>query len=630
MVKKEKIRLLLKENRLEEINNFNKNSIQNILIELLEEEINDFDYDKDIEYIKNIMKILPEYINNKKILNEKLNIIHQSIKTYLVQKPGNIEKTNENYKILKSVINEIELIQMSILYDYSFKYEESKYKLIDYIIFDVKNIANIKDAIKRFPHIVNYMDVDNKSLILKVIEKYIEEVKNYTKEKEIDDIIYYEEVIDILMSSERFIFDVIDKQTLLKKIKEELKNVEEEKYRKTFYLNMLVEKIEGNQIKQDNSYLEYKYNIKTYFNEAIKSEVRSIIKNYHGSKDRIEIEDYILTFDGEGAKEIDDALSIKILANGNYELGVHIADPLSLIDRNSIIFDEASKRTTSIYLEDKTYSMFPIELSGDLLSLQEGKYRNATSYYFEVDKDGNLINYKFYKSIIKVNRNMSYNDFNKIILSGKNDSQLTKTITNLSNISNLLRQYYNEDELYSTLNRKENSTVNMDIIGLSSGEKVIESAMIFTNSMVARYFKQNNLPFIFRNHVIDQNMLNELDRIKQNILLEEDAESYLKYIEMVKTIYPKALYGVECIGHYGLGIDYYAHVTSPLRRFSDIVANICLEELYFNEYNKEKIEDVKRMILKHSNKINNKRSSIEKFSIKCDQRWKFDNLKFKW
>jgi len=620
MVKKEKIRLLLKENRLEEINNFNKNSIQNILIELLEKEINDFDYDKDIEYIKNIMKILPEYINNKKILNEKLNIIHQSIKTYLVQKPGNIEKTNENYKILKSVINEIELIQMSILYDYSFKYEESKYKLIDYIIFDVKNIANIKDAIKRFPHIVNYMDVDNKSLILKVIEKYIEEVKNYTKEKEIDDIIYYEEVIDILMSSERFIFDVIDKQTLLKKIKEELKNVEEEKYRKTFYLNMLVEKIEGNQIKQDNSYLEYKYNIKTYFNEAIKSEVRSIIKNYHGSKDRIEIEDYILTFDGEGAKEIDDALSIKILANGNYELGVHIADPLSLIDRNSIIFDEASKRTTSIYLEDKTYSMFPIELSGDLLSLQEGKYRNATSYYFEVDKDGNLINYKFYKSIIKVNRNMSYNDFNKIILSGKNDSQLTKTITNLSNISNLLRQYYNEDELYSTLNRKENSTVNMDIIGLSSGEKVIESAMIFTNSMVARYFKQNNLPFIFRNHVIDQNMLNELDRIKQNILLEEDAESYLKYIEMVKTIYPKALYGVECIGHYGLGIDYYAHVTSPLRRFSDIVANICLEELYFNEYNKEKIEDVKRMILKHSNKINNKRSSIEKFSIKCDQR----------
>jgi len=620
MVKKEKIRLLLKENRLEEINNFNKNSIQNILIELLEEEKNDFDYDKDIEYIKNIMKILPEYINNKKILNEKLNIIHQSIKTYLVQKPGNIEKTNENYKILKSVINEIELIQMSILYDYSFKYEESKYKLIDYIIFDVKNIANIKDAIKRFPHIVNYMDVDNKSLILKVIEKYIEEVKNYTKEKEIDDIIYYEEVIDILMSSERFIFDVIDKQTLLKKIKEELKNVEEEKYRKTFYLNMLVEKIEGNQIKQDNSYLEYKYNIKTYFNEAIKSEVRSIIKNYHGSKDRIEIEDYILTFDGEGAKEIDDALSIKILANGNYELGVHIADPLSLIDRNSIIFDEASKRTTSIYLEDKTYSMFPIELSGDLLSLQEGKYRNATSYYFEVDKDGNLINYKFYKSIIKVNRNMSYNDFNKIILSGKNDSQLTKTITNLSNISNLLRQYYNEDELYSTLNRKENSTVNMDIIGLSSGEKVIESAMIFTNSMVARYFKQNNLPFIFRNHVIDQNMLNELDRIKQNILLEEDAESYLKYIEMVKTIYPKALYGVECIGHYGLGIDYYAHVTSPLRRFSDIVANICLEELYFNEYNKEKIEDVKRMILKHSNKINNKRSSIEKFSIKCDQR----------
>lgn len=618
MVKKEKIRFLLKENKLEEIKSFNKNSIQNIIVELLEEEINNFDYYKDIEYIKNIMKILPEYINNKKILSEKLSIIHQSIKTYLVQKPGNIEKTNENYKILKSVINEIELIQMSILYDYSFKYEESKYKLIDYIIFDVKNISNIKDAIKRFPHIVNYMDVDNKSLILKVIEKYIEEVKNYTKEKEIDDIIYYDEVIDILINSERFIFDVIDKQTLLKKIKEELKNIEEEKYRKTFYLNMLVEKIEGNECIKDSSYLEYKYNIKTYFNEAIKSEVRSIIKNYNGSKDRIEIDDYILTFDGEDAKEIDDALSIKILENGNYELGVHIADPLSLIDRNSIIFDEAGERTTSIYLENQTISMFPKELSTDLLSLKEGKYRNARSYYFEIDKLGNLVNYKFYKSVIKVNRNMSYNDFNKILLSNSDNSNLTNTITNLSNISNLLKNYYNEDELYSKLNRTQKNITNTNITGITCGEKVIESAMVFTNSMVAKHFKENNLPFIFRNHVIDEEMLKTLESLKQNILSEENAQDYLNYIEMVKNIYPKAIYDLECRGHYGLGIDYYAHVTSPLRRFADIIASVCLDELYFGEINDKKLEETKKLILTYSPKINHKRTSIEKFSIKYD------------
>ena len=93
MVKKEKIKLLLKENNLNEIKKFNKNSIQNILMELLEEEINDFDYEKDIEYLKNIMKILPEYIRDKNKVNQNLSIMHQKIKTFLVQKPGNIEKS---------------------------------------------------------------------------------------------------------------------------------------------------------------------------------------------------------------------------------------------------------------------------------------------------------------------------------------------------------------------------------------------------------------------------------------------------------------------------------------------------------------------------------------------------------
>ena len=620
MVKKEKIKLLLKENKLEEIKEFNKNSIQNILIEILEEEINDFYYDKNIEYLRNITKILPEYINNQKILNEKLNLIHQKIKKHLVQKPGNIGKTNENYKILKNIINEIELIQMSILYDYSFKYEESKYKLVDYIIFELKNISNVKEIIKKFPYIVNYLDIDNKSLILKVIEKYIEEVKKYTKEIGIDNIIYYDEVIDIIMNSEKFIFDVIDKQIVLKKIKKELKNIKKEKNRKTFYLNMLVEKIENKELKKDNSYLEYKYSIKTYFNEAIKSEVRKIIDNYTLPKDRIEIDDYILTFDSEDAKEIDDALSVKILENGNYLLGVHIADPLSLIDINSIIADEAEERTTSIYLENETYSMFPIELSGDLLSLQEGKYRNARSYYFEMDKLGNIINYKFYKSLIKVNRNMTYNDFNKIILSNKDNNNLSKTIKNLGNISNYLRKYYNEDELYYKLNRTEKNITNTNIVGISNGEKVVESAMVFTNFMVAKHFKENNLPFIYRNHVINKEMQKKLEQLKQNISKEENVQEYLNYIEMLKNIYPKAMYELECRGHYGLGINYYSHVTSPLRRFSDVIASYCLDEFYFDEYDDKKIEKAKQKILKCSKKINNKRTSVEKFSLKYESK----------
>ena len=617
MEKKDRIKEILIKNNLEKLDKYKNDTLGNIFIQLLEQEINDFNYEKNIDYLETIIKLLPKYLKtNPKIghADEKLKIIHQQVKTYLVQKPGNIEKTNHNYKLLKNLINNIELIQMSILYDYTDKYEGSKYQLIDYIIFDLKNISLFRDALQKFPYLVNYFDESNKKIIVSVIDKYIEEVLNYTKEKGIDDIIYYDEVITNILKSPIFIFDIIDKQTILKKIKNSLLEIKKEKNRKTFYLNNLVERINNEEEILDNSYLEYKYNIPTIFNAAINSEVRKIVNNYSISKDRKIIDDYILTFDGENTKEIDDALSIKILDNDHIMLGVHIADPTDLIDKDSIIFEEAAKRTTSIYLSDKTYSMFPITLSGDLVSLQEGNYRPATSYYFEFNKDGKLIKYNFVKSVIKVDKNMTYNEFNKILNMNGYDSS-KETIMNLNKLSTILQNYYYKDPLYEKINRTERNVTNTNIIGISNGEKVVESTMIFTNHMVAKYFDDNKLPFIYRNHSINREMMNNLDKLKYNIMKEDNDKSYLRYIEMVKNIYPKALYEVENKGHYGLGIDAYCHITSPLRRMADVIGLICLDRLYFNEYNEDTIKKTKNLILKHSKRINDKRNSIEKFMV---------------
>ena len=609
----EKIKKILKEENIEELNKLDNKLVVDNLLQILDDEITNFNFEKDIDYLNYIIKILPKYIkNNKKEVTERLNVIHQQIKKYLVQKPGNIDKKNHNYKVLRNIINNIEIIQISLLYDYIEKYDETKYKLIDYMIFEVKNITFIKDAIKRFPYIVNTFDTNDKTLVVSVIEKYIEEVMIYTKEKEIDNIIYYDEVLDCILASEKLIFDIIDKQRILKLIKEKTKEINTEKDRKMFYLNILVEKIDKKEEDLTNSYLEYKYHIKTYFNEAINSEVRKLKNSYTLSKNRKIIDDYILTFDGKDAKEIDDALGIKILSNGNYELGIHIADPTSLIDKKSIIFDEAAKRTTSIYLSDKTYSMFPNDLSCDLLSLKEGNYRNAVSYYYEINKEGKVLKSNYYKTIIKVNKNMTYDEFNKVLLNDNEDIEIKETITNLSKISILLNKYYNEDELYNKINRTEKNITNTNITGISDGEKVVESSMVFNNYMVAKYFKDNKLPFIFRNHIIDENMMQELEKIKNSFLVTD--QEYVKYIEMVKNIYPKAEYGITCEGHYGLGIECYSHITSPLRRFADVVALICLDELYFSEYNENTIKKVQKMVLKYSNKINKKRTSIEKFS----------------
>ena len=617
MDKKNKIRKILQIGNLNNLNNYNKNTIGNVLIDILNDDIDVFSYedDKDMFYLENALKLLPIYLRKNPRMNnadEKLKNIHQNLKKNLVQKPGDIDKSNKNYKLFKNLINEVEMIQMSIMYDYIDKYEGSKYELIDYIIFELKNISVFNDALNRFPFLVNYFDKDNKNLIVSVTDAYIDEVLNYSTFTGPDNITYFDQVIHSILKSEKFRFDVIDKQTILKKIKEALKNIDSEKEKKTFYLNSLIEIINDNEHELSDSASAYKYDIPTIFNEAINSEVRQIKDKYSIGKEREYVDDYVLSFDGEDAKEIDDSLSIKVLDNGIIVLGVHIADPLYLIDENSIIFEEAVRRTTSIYLSDKTIPMFPPELSTDLVSLKAKKSRPATSYYFTFDKHGNVIDYDFKQTIIEVNRNMTYDDFNHVLNMNSNE-KLKKTVDNLSIVSNILQRYYNLDPLYGEINRNHNNITNTNIIGKTSGEKMVESAMIFTNYMVAKHFLDNDLPFIFRNHQIDPDVLTRLGMIEKKIIKEDNNEAYLKYIDMVKNIYPKAYYGLECVGHQGLGIKCYTHITSPLRRMADVIGLLCLNKLYFSDPTNDNKDSSKKLILLNTERINKKRNPIERF-----------------
>jgi len=600
----------LKTNNFEGLKRLNKKAVLNILLDILDEDLDNIDYEEDITYLKNIVKILPYFLNyNKKHSYNKLLVIHQKIKTKLVQKPGKINKTSKVYKDLKKMINNIEVLQMTLLYDCTEKYNQNKLELLEYIIYDLKNASFLEAAFKKFPHLINYKDENDIHIFINIVNKYIDEIMKYNESRGIDTILYYDEIIDLFLKSDKLMLDVIDKQIILKKIKDNLIKVKQHKHRKNFYLNTLFLKLENIELDKSIKHLEYKYKIKKEFDESVNTELKIKIDNYETSKDRKVIDNStILTFDGEEAEEIDDALSVEVLENNNILLGVHIASPLSLINENDILFDEASDRTTSIYLSDQTYPMFPKELSKDLISLKSGNYRNAITYYFEIDKYGNLVNQKFIKSLIKVTRNMTYKEFDERLK--YSDTNIDKTIQLLSFISNYLQKYYIEDPIYNAVNRKNNNFSNTNIIGLSNGGKVIESSMVFTNYIVSKYFKDNNLPFIYRNHIIDNESKQKLEQIKENL----NENNYSKYIDVINNIYPKAFYDLTCSGHEGLGINTYGHVTSPLRRFADIVATLCLEKFYFNEYTEEDKEKMKTFIIKQSNKINKKRNSIEKFS----------------
>lgn len=624
-----------------------KSKMRNLLLTLIEKKVDHFNYDSkhSYNYLLKIFDYSPYYFQvnfeDKKEFYLKVKVIRNKIKDLLVQKPGHISKNSEHFQFLKDLIDNLETVSLSLLYDYIAKYDGSKYDFINFLVFEVKRINLFEDALKRFPYIVNFDIVINfetkekKPLIDCVIEKYLEELSIYTKGiglNTIDDVIYYDEILKLLLSSKELDFNIIDKQKWINNINNLLNNVDNSKFNNLtkqkyiFFLNDLCNSIQGIN-NYDLDYLKYKYDVKSSFNQSINVECQRIIQNDKVDNKRKLINDeIILTFDGEGAKEIDDALSIKILDNGNYLLGVHIADPLYFVKSNSIIYDEAKRRTTSIYLSDMTVSMFPKALSSDCASLLEGKRRPATSYYYEISKDGEVINYNFYKSYIQIYKNMTYHEFNNILEKGYLDLNIYQSIVNLSYIQTLLARYYKVDPFYEEINRRSNNITDTNITGCSLSEKVVESAMIFNNHMVASYFYDRKLPFIYRVHAINNEEMAKIDRFSKSISLDEKSSKYSKYIGAIKNIYPRAIYSLENSGHFGLNLKAYSHVTSPLRRFADVLASECLNKLYFNPPSYKDVYEMQEGLAKIREEldenivnINQKRLSLEIFSANYEK-----------
>ena len=137
--------------------------------------------------------------------------------------------------------------------------------------------------------------------------------------------------------------------------------------------------------------------------------------------------------------------------------------------------------------------------------------------------------------------------------------------------------------------------------------------------MIAQYFNQNKLPFIYRIHAMNEDTLKRISQFSESIKLDGSELEYLKYIEFIKNLYPKATYSMINQGHYGLGISAYTHITSPLRRFADIVASECLNKMYFKSFDDSDVYQMEDEIKKSVEAINQKRLSIEIFSEKYEK-----------
>ena len=346
--------------------------------------------------------------------------------------------------------------------------------------------------------------------------------------------------------------------------------------------------------------------------EASKISQTILEKDIKNRKDLRNIENmHIFTIDGEDAKDLDDAVHVEKLENGNYLLDVHIADVSHYVKKGSNLDNEAIYRGTSVYMFDRVIPMLPFELSNGICSLNAGQDRFALSCSMEIDSNGKVVASDVYKSVIRVTERMSYTDVSKIL----DESDLTVC----KKYEKYLEDFKKMEELAQILkNRRiKNGYLNLDIpeskIILDENGKcidvkkyettfaneIIEQFMLTANETVAEKFYWMNFPFIYRVHEEpDIDKVKELNKFLWNfgykIHINQNQVHPIEFAKVLEEVKGKpeekvisnlilrtlklARYENQNKGHFGIASKFYCHFTSPIRRYPDLFIHRMISE----------------------------------------------------
>lgn len=393
-----------------------------------------------------------------------------------------------------------------------------------------------------------------------------------------------------------------------------------------------------------------KYGINDTFPEEVMKELDAIPDSVRpeemvGRKDLRSTE--IFTIDGDDTKDIDDALSIRMLDNGNYELGVHIADVSYYVKEGSKLNEEAYDRGTSVYLADRVIPMLPHKLSNGICSLNPNVDRLAVSCMMEIDRKGNVVSYDIFESVIRSRKQMTYKKVNQILeesIVPEGYEPYQATLLQMQELASILRKNKEEkgyidfdiDESKIIVNEK-GEAIDVVLRDRGTGEKLIEDFMIAANETVASCIYFMELPFVYRIHGEPNeekitNFLNFVSslgyhvkgdvkkmhpKVMQDILkqLNDKKEFHILSSLLLRSM-QKAVYDSTNIGHFGLASKCYTHFTSPIRRYPDTTVHRLLRKYLFqHQVDKDTIAYWERelpVLCEHA-------SQKERDSIECER-----------
>ena len=366
------------------------------------------------------------------------------------------------------------------------------------------------------------------------------------------------------------------------------------------------------------------------------------------------------TIDPKDAKDFDDALSYKELENGNYEIGIHIADVSHYLQEGTILDDEAFQRGTSVYLVDRVVPMLPEVLSNFACSLRPNEEKYTVSAIFEIDKKATVINQWFGRTVINSDQRFAYEEAQYIIetkdktipaaisLTGSDfvvDDAIVAATLKLDELAKILRR-----------NRMNNGAISFDKVEVKfnlseDGEPegvyfkeakdanhLIEEFMLLANRKVAEFIGKQKKTFVYRIHdepnedklfamqaliskfgyKIDLREKRDISKSLNQLMADVNGKKEQNLIDTlaIRTM-SKAKYSTENIGHYGLAFDYYSHFTSPIRRYPDVMVHRLLQ--YYLDGGKSVDADVYEAKCEHASNMEGLATNAERDSIKYMQ-----------
>ena len=355
----------------------------------------------------------------------------------------------------------------------------------------------------------------------------------------------------------------------------------------------------------------------------------------------------IFTIDGSDTKDIDDAISIKKLDNGNYQLGVHIADVSYYVKEDSELDKEAASRGTSVYLADRVTPMLPHELSNGICSLNPNVDRLAISCIMEIDSRGQVSNYDIFESIIISKKQLTYDSVNSVIeenIIPEGYEDYSDKLYLMHELAAILRKDkenrgyidFNIDEAKIIVNEK-GEAIDVKVRDRGEAEKLIEDFMIIANETVATHFYHMEYPLIYRIHgepseekmnsflrlitvlgyKIKVNLKKLTPKVVQEVLnqLKEKKEFYILSSQMLRSM-QKAVYDTNNIGHFGLASKMYCHFTSPIRRYPDLTVHRSIRKCLIDK--DVSVQSIQNWGLKLPSLAEHS-SSKERASIECER-----------